>query len=82
MGYHRYRHRPERGSRTNGRLRYEPSEGEFDWYTIYDPEEDELYLFDANGVGKSVELRLEEPRKWDAKIKMAADHRFADNWPP
>lgn len=77
-----HRIRPERGWHTDGRLRCEPTEGSFDWYTIYDPENEELYLYDANKAGSQLELRLDEPKQWDPKINMAEEYRFTVNWPP
>lgn len=82
VGDHCYRIRAERGWRQNGCLCFQPSDGEYDWYTVLDPEDEVLYLVDANDAGSSVELRLEEPKHWDPKIKMAEDYRFVDNWSP
>lgn len=77
-----HRIRPERGWRVDGCLRFDPTEGTFDWYSIYDPADLGLYLYDAEEAGTSVELRLTDPQKPDRTINFADQHRFIDNWPP
>lgn len=77
-----HRIKPERGWRTDEAIRFQPTDGDYDWYTVYDPADEELYLLEAENISPTVELQFEQPKKINWMVRFADDHRFDDNWPP
>lgn len=61
---------------------YTTYEGDVDYFIVYVPEFDSMYLIGEREFGTSMQLRVSEPEQSHETINWAEDFRFDTRWPP
>lgn len=55
---------------------------EIDFFLVYSPDTESIYLVDQGQVNDQLRLRVEEPEQSDPTINWAEEYRFDEQWPP
>lgn len=61
---------------------YSDYEGEVDYFVVYVPELESMFLIGEQEFGTGMRLRLSEPEQSHDTINWAEDFRFDERWPP
>lgn len=61
---------------------YSEYEGEVDYFIVYVPDRDSMYLIAEREFGTDMRLRLSEPERSRDTINRADEFRFDERWPP
>lgn len=61
---------------------YSTYEGEVDYFIVYVPERESMYLIGEWEFGTEIQLRVSEPKQSHATINWAEDFLFDERWPP
>ncbi|MXR41739.1 hypothetical protein GRX01_10375 [Halobaculum sp. WSA2] len=83
----RYRTAVERGTVTEGRIRFDPKcqlpgPDTIDLIVVHLDSPDSLFLVRRDEYDTALSLRVETPDRWNSMINWAEDYEFDARWPP
>jgi len=61
---------------------YTEYEGDVDYFVVYVPDLDSMYLIGESEFGTGMQLRVDEPEQSHETINWAEEYRFEERWPP
>jgi len=61
---------------------YTEYDGDVDYFIVYVPDRDSMYLIGESEFGTGMQLRVEEPEQSHETINWADEYRVEERWPP
>ncbi|QLH80578.1 group I intron-associated PD-(D/E)XK endonuclease [Halosimplex pelagicum] len=61
---------------------YTNYEGDVDYFVVYVPDLDSMYLIGESEFGTGMQLRVDDPEQSHETIHWAEEYRFEERWPP